>query len=253
MLLSTGQYTSYCITQVTTVCLGGRLNLCTASTDGYVALWPLNQKMEGHGRGITEEFFSCETVRGRICVSSTLTWMARFKIHQNCIKCLFAVQLSDAEVLLATAGDDGAVAFSRMSFVKKATEQISSQPVAGSLADQEGTLRASSATTTTLLLPKAHASAVTALQLLDSNTKSKRPNSPQQYHFITSSTDQRLKTWRLTIDIEKPGVEGFAVSKVGNEATGVADVSSMDVVRDEEVGMRGVVVAGIGVEVWAMD
>lgn len=253
-LLSTGWYTSYCITQVTTLCLGATLCLCTGSTDGHVALWPLDKKLESDGKGSTEKLFSCETVRGRICISSKLTWVARFKIHQNCIKSLATVQLSDAEVLLATAGDDGAVAFSRMSFGKMAMKEIPSQPVVDAPADQEGPLRDSSATTSTLLMPKAHASAVTALQLLHtSNSESDSPNSPQQYRFMTSSNDQRLKTWRLTIDIEKPGVQGFAVSKVRNEATAIADVSSTDLVRDEEVGKGGVVVAGIGLEVWAME
>ncbi len=179
--------------------------------------------------------------------------MARFKIHQNCIKCLSTVQLSDNEVLLATAGDDGAVAFSRISSAKTTGKELLSPQTADSLIDLQETLHKSSAATSTLLLPKAHASAVTALQLLDSNPKSEGPDTLKQYRFVTSGNDQRLKTWLLTIDIDKPGVEGFAVSKVRNEATAIADVSSMDLVRNDEAGTRAVVVAGIGLEVWSME
>lgn len=176
--------------------------------------------------------------------------MARFKIHQNCIKCLSTVQLSEYEVLLATAGDDGAVAFSRMSLAKKAAKEVSSQALDSFSDSQQQTLHWSSVVTSTLQIPKAHASAVTALQLVDS--RSKGPDSPQQYRFVTSGNDQRLKTWLLTIDIDKPGVEGFAVSKERNEETAIADVSSIDLVKDDETGKREVVVAGIGLEVWSM-
>jgi len=210
-------------------------------------VWPLDRD----GKGSTENLFSCETMRGNFCISSTLTWTARFKIHQNCIKCLSTVPLSDDEVLLATTGDDGAVAFSRMTLAKIAGKQVSSQSLLVSSLDQQRTLRESSVVTSTLLIPKAHASAVTALQLLDS--RSEGMSSSKKYRFVTSGNDQRLKTWLLTIDIDKPGVEGFAVSKVHNQATAVADVSSMDLVINEEAGMRGVVIAGIGLEVWPME
>jgi len=154
-------------------------------------------------------------------------------------------------VLLATAGDDGAVAFSRMSLAKTAEKEVQSQSAVVPPITQQGTLRAFSAVISTLLIPKAHASAVTALQLLDS--RSEGMSNSKKYRFVTSGNDQRLKTWLLTIDIDKPGVEGFAVSKVHNQATAVADVSSMDLVINEEAGMRGVVIAGIGLEVWPME
>lgn len=213
-------------------------------------MWPLDKKLDCDGKASPQDLFNCETKRGKICVSSTLNWTARFKVHQNCIKCLSTVQLSDNEVLLATAGDDGAVAFSRMLLAEIAGKDLPSQSIADSSVSQQGSLHRSSVLTSTLLIPKAHASAVTALQLIDS--KCERPDSPKQYRFVTSGNDQRLKTWLLTIDMDKPGVEGFAVSKERNEATAIADVSSMDLVKNDETGTRGVVIAGIGLEVWPM-
>lgn len=190
-------------------------------------------------------------MRGKICLSSILTWTTRFKIHQNCIKCLSTVQLSNDEVLLATAGDDGAVAFSRMSLAEITGKEVPSQSAADASVDQQGTLRGSSAVISTLLIPKAHASAVTALEYM--GCESEGLDRPKQYRFVTSGNDQRLKTWLHAIDLEQPGVEGFAVSKERNVATAVADVSAIGTVESGGASARGIVLAGIGLEVWSLD
>ena len=167
-------------------------------------------------------------------------------MHQSSIKCLSTVQLSNEEVLLATAGDDGALAFSKMTLSKIPTEKTSSQLLDRPSQDHQNP----SPLTSTLLIPKAHASAVTALQYIAS--KSIGLDSPKQYRFVTSGNDQRLKTWLLTIEMHQPGVEGFAVSKEQNVATAIADVSSMDLAESGGAGIRGaVVVAGIGLETWS--
>lgn len=161
------------------------------------------------------------------------------------------MQLSDDEVLLATAGDDGAVAFSRMSLAKEAGKEVSSQALVDSSVNRQGTLRESWAVTSTLLIPKAHASAVTALQYM--GCESEGLDRPKQYRILTSGHDQRLKTWLLAIDLEQPRVEGFAVSKERNVATAVADVSAIGTVENGGASARGIVLAGIGLEVWSLD
>lgn len=66
------------------------------------------------------------------------------------------------------------------------------------------------------------------------------------------SNDQRLKTWNLSIDPTKPGIVGLQVKKEGDVYNEIADASCVEVLPGEGkgAGVRGVVVAGIGVELW---
>ena len=245
-----GRYTSYCLTQVVTVSLAGSLYLFTASTDGHVALWPLNLDLEDGGEGGTE-FCSYETIKGRIQLRPILAWIARFPIYQNCIKCLSIVRLSDMEVLLATAGDDGAIAFSRIVLSGSAKEEASSELSDSLQRDHDSFPSLAIPLISTLMISKAHASAVTALQYLGYDSEDS-PSVRRRYRFATSGNDQRLKTWLLSIDMAQPGVEGFAVAKGQNVTTAVADIAAMDIVESDEERAQGVVIAGIGLECWSI-
>ncbi len=104
----------------------------------------------------------------------------------------------------------------------------------------------------TLVIPNAHASAITALQYLGSlATAGDLSNKNiQRLRFATASNDQRLKTWVVSVDLEKENVDGVEVVREGSERSCVADVAALGVWRGEGEEGNGVVLAGIGMEVW---
>jgi len=53
----------------------------------------------------------------------------------------------------------------------------------------------------------------------------------QQLRFATASNDQKLKTWVVSVDLDKRGVDGVEVARERSESSSV-------------------VLAGIGMEVW---
>ncbi|OCK79571.1 WD40 repeat-like protein [Lepidopterella palustris CBS 459.81] len=136
---------------------------------------------------------------------------SRTKLHQSTVKTLTYQHISPDTALLITGGDDGAVGLTLIRKNDKATPMLSR-----------------------LLIPRAHASAVTAsaiISLLD----------PARFQMATSGNDQRVILWEITIEEDAVRVE-----KLGGVSTAVADVSSM-VVLD---GGARVLVCGVGMQVW---
>ena len=225
------------------------LLLCTSSTNGHLALWPLEPSPHIDAPSGSQEqlYFSRETPRRKIALASALKWTTRIRIHQSSIKSISAVQGSNDEIVLATAGDDGAIGFTRIScsnmdaprpdtlLIANASQRASADP---------------SITHSTLLIPKAHDSAVTALQHVSSGPD-EAPYCQQKHRFVTSGNDQRVKVWQLTCDLSRPGVEGFAVHREQSVATAVADVAAIEKIRGDERGVEGFVLAGIGMEIWS--
>lgn len=54
----------------------------------------------------------------------------------------------------------------------------------------------------------------------------------------------------VSVDLDKGGVDGVEVARERSEASSVADVAAMGVWRHGDGGEGGVVLAGIGMEVW---
>lgn len=146
-----------------------------------------------------------------------LTWFQRRKVHQNAILDSTATTLSNGSTLLLTAGDDNGLALSRI----YADNDIS-----------------------TLLIPRAHAAAVTALALFKYGDDS--------FYILSASIDQHVKLWEVRIDATLTGVESLQVRKVQSVFTAVADVSGMVLLQLEEGG-TGVLVCGVGMDVWRLE
>lgn len=155
-------------------------------------------------------------------------WTSRHLIHQNSIKCLTVLPLSSSEFILATGGDDNAIAFTRL--IRPL--EPSAPPVCS-----------------TLLIPRAHASTVAGIQVLDTPVRIEAGALEFSFRLVSVSSDQRLKTWNLSVDLGKPGIEGLKVRKEGNVHSSIADASCVEVMHGEGGG-AGVMVAGIGMETW---
>jgi hypothetical protein len=170
-------------------------------------------------------------------------WYARKVAHQSSVKCMAAVALEDSETVVISGGDDSSLAMTRFTSISSSHAPLESEPP-----------KTETTVISTLNIPKAHASAITALALLPMqnplNQVTRIGSSPYIYQFtlMTSSNDQRLKAWDIRIDLCKPGAQGIDVRKIANEHTSVADVSSMEVFADE--GSTGIIVCGVGMELW---
>ena len=245
--MSVGNYTSHCLTQTSFLRINSQVYCCTASTDGHLAVWPLDSGFNGQStNGPKEACWRYDTSLGLIKVKDSLYFTKRIQVHQSSINCMISLSLSDADVLIATVGDDGALAFIRLTGMSTPRSTHDSQSVS-----PEG--RSSSCfevEQSTMLLPKAHSSTVDALIYL--GLKGDTDGSEKGHRFVTCGKDQRLKTWRLTAKLEQPGVHGFTVIREQDTHTPIADVSSLECMAVDRP--RGdVIVAGIGLEIRNID
>jgi WD40 repeat protein len=176
--------------------------------------------------------------------ASSLSWPHRQRVHQNAILASTTYTLRDGSTLLMTASDDNGIAFSRLSTESNA-EKCSP-----------------------LLIPRAHAAAVTALATYrcQKNASAATPDSEEEdiFYLLSASIDQRIKLWEVQVDTTAAGqgsgggggVESVQVRKVQNVYTSVADVSCMSLLRLDEdedgddEGSAGVLVCGVGMDVW---
>jgi WD40 repeat protein len=229
-LQAKGDYLTACLTGVSSLPSNeGTVQLVTTATDGHIALW--------------NELHTANDQTSPSSPSSTLSWPYRQKVHQNAILKSTTHPLRDGSTLLITASDDNGIALSRLSTDPSA--EICS----------------------TLLIPRAHAAAVTALavyQCQETNSAATAPSATaddQQkdtFHLISASIDQRIKLWEVQVDVSaagqgSSGVESVQVRKVHNVHTSVADVSCMSILRlnkNGEEGSAGVLVCGVGMDVW---
>ncbi|KAK0938347.1 WD repeat-containing protein 6 [Friedmanniomyces endolithicus] len=145
-----------------------------------------------------------------------LRWSHRHKIHQNAILSVATISLPDDSTLVITGGDDNAIGITRII-------------TAGHM--------------DTLLIPRAHAAAVTDLAVLEIDS------SDRSFAFASAGADQRVKLWRVTVDTNLAGVDGIEVECVKSTFTAVADVAGVASYRLAN-GKAGLLVAGVGMDLW---
>ncbi|KAL9010192.1 MAG: hypothetical protein Q9173_004855 [Seirophora scorigena] len=215
-LLHTTTYGTNCLNQILHLhtALDGfpHIYLCTASSDGHVAFLP------------GDSIFNPPS-NPNVSNKALLTSFHRHCIHQNTVKCISTMTSSSAqnELVLVSGGDDGALAITRLTFHSGGT----------------------SPTCSTLLYPKAHATAINAIATLQTAR-----GSPDVHTFATLGNDQRVKTWCLETFSNEPGTKGLRLKKRRDRPTSVGDVAALVSLStgrngDEEMG---VLVAGIGME-----
>ncbi|TKA75050.1 hypothetical protein B0A55_05994 [Friedmanniomyces simplex] len=180
-----------------------------APTTDFIEQWLATAATDGHvalwnGRQADRE------------AGDELQWTHRHKVHQNAILSVATNSLPDATTLVITGGDDNGIGITRLT--------------------QSGGMD-------TLLMPRAHAAAVTGLIILHS--------SGGRLTFASAGIDQRLKLWRVTVNIEQSGIDGVEIECVKSDFTAVADVSSLTSYRLAD-GTKGVLVAGVGMDLWGV-
>jgi hypothetical protein len=198
-----GNYTTSCMTQ----CLQVERDhddhvLITAGTDGHVAFFPF------------EILALTDTSE-----PDDLKWTHRSLIHQNTIHTMKLHWLDTTTCLLLTGGDDNAVAFTICTW--HAGERIPEVH--------------------TLIVPRAHAAAVTGVEVLASPIRN-------VLTVATTSIDQRVKIWEVHYDPHQKGVDGLEVKRKENKFTAVADVSDLAMLDSSSF-----IICGVGIDVWKHD
>ncbi len=216
-LLFSGSYAACCLTHVAHVPLAasaaaesGLFFLCSAGTDGYLALWDVTSNLrdrgifvEGGGGGgeedalhiaaaMTATITTAATTKTTTTATTTtamatkallpprIRWQQRVRAHAGAVMCMDTVRVAPHDVFVASGGDDGSVCLTRYA-----------------LDPSSPTTAATTTTTTTMpscsqtLMVRAHACAVTAVALLP------RTASRSSLCMATSGNDKRLKVWSL--------------------------------------------------------
>ena len=168
--------------------------------------------------------------KGELQVSTPgpICWQARTRVHQSAVKCMEVVRIDEYSYLFLTGGDDNALAITRVT-------------VQGDADGPQCSI---------LLVPKAHASAITAITFVDSSPLD--GDASLQLRFATSSNDQKIKLWSANIRRSEQGVDGLDITKDADAYTSVADVSSMAMFANS-TNKRSVLVCGVGMDVWNVD
>ena len=230
-------YTGYCLTQALFVRIKSHVCCCTASTDGYLTLWPLGleNKVEELS-GPVEAASRYDTSLGLVILGNSLSFTERVQVHQSSVNCMSTINLSETDVLVATVGDDGAMAISRLQGIdiKKSTSPTG-HPL-NRFSDQHSMM----------VVPKAHASTIDALTYLGWMVE--RGDHESSHRFATCGKDQRLKIWRVTASLEHAGIRGFTIIREQDSPSRIADASMLACSTMDDQSSPCVVIAGIGIE-----
>ena len=206
-LVARGRYTSSCLLQLRHVQLSQNgLHIVTAATDGNLIVWKASSSNIDHD------------------ASQQLARLSTHKLHQNSIKCLdVAVSKSTKSIIVATGGDDNALAITIYD-----AENVSLRP-------------------RSIILRSAHAAAVTGLCLMLQNRVSEGRD--EELRITSSSNDQRVKEWSFQMNKEAAA----DIELVGDAFTSVADVGDLTILRAGAGGGEAkVLIVGNGMEAYSV-
>lgn len=208
---------------------------CTAGSDGRLVPWSLETAKQDDATIRSHDVEASQGGHAGPVIS--MEPLESIPVHLSGVKCSAVAELSAGGSVVATGGDDQAIAFTGLSLPWSSSPCVS-----------------------TVRVSNAHASAVTALAYLGTTKPA------HQHRFASVGSDQRLRTWLVTIvpatdqrpissaDLqsskERDRPNTMTVSKEHNVYTSVADVSSLDcyISDDGESTRRELVIAGVGME-----
>lgn len=165
-------------------------------------------------------------------------------IHQSSILAMDVAMLWPRMYLAATGGDDNSLGLTLLQFNAEGLSSSTDQP-------------------RTIVIPKAHAAAITALKIVEGVTL----DSLMSVTIVTVGNDQRAKAWRVDVPVNPTAQEHtillqqVSVRKVASAWTAVADVSSLELVSKGERRRKGeesegvsleMMIAGVGTELITM-
>jgi WD40 repeat protein len=227
ILLGKGTYTTNCLTQIRFLDFGSSHYLVTGATDGHLALWSLDSLLDP--RGLKSKLVDMRPILGSTITVQTIHWQSRFSIHSSSIKSLDKMRIPQDREVFIGGGDDNSLSITVLEFDDKTNEP----------------------STTTVSIPNAHASAVTAIKILDCRSPS-AADPIAVIKVVSAGNDQRVKFWTITINVENQQAEAINVIQEADRYCPAADISSMDILNlppdDAKTTERHLLVAGVGME-----
>ncbi|KAF7935017.1 uncharacterized protein EAE98_003062 [Botrytis deweyae] len=259
-LLVRGQYTSACLMQIGHLHISrSELTFLTAATDGSLCIWSAPLDLSHQPQDPAEIPTSLPQISKPILISHT-------KTHQNAIKTLAFKYISAACLVVITGGDDNAIG-------------ITLYPISVSspgLHTNPHTFQKP----ITILLPGAHAAAVTGLvfiphphphlHLCSAETADTAEEKKEDMYIISSSTDQRVKTWRVGISLFFTAISTATststgareeetcpvdIEMIGDEFTAVSDIGDVGLIpgADGNGNEAKAIIVGNGMEIWGLE
>ncbi|ROW14196.1 hypothetical protein VPNG_04219 [Cytospora leucostoma] len=221
-LLAEGRYTGACLMQIRHLRIAAGLQdgsweayILTAATDGHIAVWKVTTTT-------TTSAASPETARYALVEVS--------RLHQSSIKALDlrpvrsprqVDEQKQSSLAVVTGGDDNAIGHVHLEWTGEH-------------------FRAA----TRSLANGAHAAAITGLCItgIDADDSEGADDGSYRVEVCTSSTDQRVKAWRLAVGRDGVG----KTTLLANRYSAIADCGDLESLDEE----GRVVVAGVGIEAW---
>lgn len=226
-LLGKSNHTTCCLTKVISACplygVASRL-LVASATDGKLVWW--NEPSD---------------IKDDDMKTHDIEWqpLQKVQMHQNAIKDLLILPLASNNInskthVIFTVGDDSTLGICRVDSSAHHQPSVS-----------------------VMLMPRAHAAAITSLALISCTKEVLAHEETQIYHVMLATTgnDQRLKIWKITVNLRCPGSDAFTIAKCANVYTSVADASSILLVPKHAEDSEGnsLMVCGVGIETFAID
>ncbi|KAH8146158.1 uncharacterized protein LAJ45_09848 [Morchella importuna] len=210
-LLSQGRYKTNCILQTTFTVhhSTGKVHLFIAATDGYVTVYDLSSLLQSFGFSISRGGLLLQESIGRVEMVKLPEILLTKRVHQSGVKAFEALVGEAGDVVVYTGGDDCALGITRVRF-----------------SGEEG------ARAETFMVPRAHASAVTAIVVMGSRV-------------VSSAVSQEVKVW----DMEMTG-DAVKVRLLEEGYSCVADAVGAVGVEGREGEDGWVIVGGVGVDFW---
>lgn len=202
-----------------------------ASSDGCLTLRNVGPHLADKGISVENAEICLQESRPSFEGAPAPAERKKIKIHQSSILCVKSIQIGAGSLLLVSGGEDNAVGLTWIHRDEVALGKISS---------------------TMLLIPKAHACAVTSIAIVPSHPSTEPSVNGRRRHLIaTSGPDQRLKVWSITLNPEDPATSNIDVTLEHEERSSVADASAAD--SYIEAFSPKIAICGVGIETWALD
>ncbi|KAI5288577.1 hypothetical protein KEM54_005100 [Ascosphaera aggregata] len=235
-----GRYKTNCLTHVRFASYSSNTYLITASTDGHIAVWSIEDALapfityaDGHH---LEKLSQAATAQ-----DSIIHWRSRHPIHQNSIKALEIIRpVSEPNTsrkapyfIIVTGGDDNSLAVTSISIPSSNSEEnFSTSYISESRSD--------------------HAAAINDVAILHASPVSKS-TSQFRFQFASSGNDQQLKIFDVFLNLPNhdDNTQRMISSCLEDVYTPVADVASMGCFYQAK--SKCLLVCGVGMDLWNID
>lgn len=181
--LATGRYTSACLTQIHVIPMPtGETMVLTGSTDGHLQLWQIGDEDEDDDTNAHVE----------------LVMIERVKVHQSGIIAFDILPIGQADFIVATGGDDNAVALTCLGPAGFSVRTI---------------------------MPSAHAAAVSGVTFVAHSHNT--AENAGTFRFCTVGGDQKMRKWTIAVSAQVDEIGALTVEDmVWSEIEDVDEVST---------------------------